>query len=113
MSLFFDATWFDARLSERGLDRSALAAAAGLERAELHRIYANERAASPDELRAFAQVLSADLVEVSLRAGVSNLAAPAPESSVARIESIEARLDAIDTWLEEFEQSKKALKRAG
>jgi hypothetical protein len=106
MSLFFDAEWFDARLAARGLDRAALAEGAGLERAELHRIYANERAATVDELKAFARVLDADLVEVTLRSGVSERADPEADTS-SRIESIEARLKAIDDWLNELENSSK------
>jgi len=108
MALFFDANWFDGKLAERGLDRAALAVAAGLERAELHRIFSNERAATGEELSAFATVLKAALVEVTLRAGVATREPPTGDDPSARIESIEARLDAIDTWLAEFEASKKA-----
>jgi len=109
MSLFFDADWFDAKLGERGLDRAALAVASGLERTELHRIFTNERAPSAEELATFATVLAVDLVEVTLRSGVAPRG-PNPEAgAVDRIESIEARLDAIDNWLKEFEASKKAV----
>lgn len=107
MALFFDADWFDATLRERGLDRAALAAAAGIERGELHRIFVNERAASAAELQAFAAALNADLVEVTLRAGVAERALDPNASATARIESIEARLDAIDDWLAEFERDRK------
>ena len=105
MTLFFDAEWFDARLAERKLDRGALAECAGLERTELHRLFTNERSATPDELSAFAKLLDADLVEVTLRSGVSERAAEGDAS--ARIESIEARLNAIDEWIAELEQSSK------
>ncbi len=108
MSLFFDAGWFDARLAERKLDRAALAVAAGLERSELHRIFTNERAASAEELSTFATVLGADLVEITLRSGVASRASEASTDPQGRIEDIEARLDAIDNWLKEFEASKKA-----
>jgi len=108
MSLFFDANWFDARLAERWLDRNALAACAGIDNAELDRLFTNERAPTAGELRAFAELLSADIVEVTLRAGVATRALP-PESETTstRIEDIEARLDAVDAWLEEFEASRK------
>jgi hypothetical protein len=108
MSLFFDADWFDARLAERGLDRAALAIAAGLERTDLHAVFTNERAPTADELETFARVLQAELVEVTLKSGVAaREAPPAGAEPEDRIESIEARLDAIDNWLAEFEQSKK------
>ena len=108
MSLFFDAAWFDARLAERGLDRNALAASAGIERSELHSIFTNERAPSAQELQAFASFLGASLVEITLRAGVASRTAPASDAPPsARIEDIEARLDAMDAWLAEFEAAKK------
>ena len=69
MALFFDADWFDARLSERGLDRAALAIAAGLERSELHRLFTNGPAPTGQELQAFTPVLNADIGEVMLRSG--------------------------------------------
>lgn len=109
MALFFDAGWFDARLAERGLDRAALAVAAGLERSELHRLFTNERGPTAEELASFAEVLNADLVEVTLRAGVATREADPNADHGDRIESIEARLDAIDTWLKEFEAGKKAV----
>lgn len=107
MSLFFDANWFDAKLAEKGLDRTALADAALIERGELHRVFTNERAATAAELDAFARVLNADIVEVTLRSGVASRDAHGGEDASARIESIEARLDAIDSWLEEFERETK------
>jgi hypothetical protein len=106
MALFFDADWFDARLSARGCNRGALAEAAGLERAELHRLFTNERAATAAELQAFARFLGVDLLEVSLRSGVSARAESA-DTPAARIESIEARLDEIDSWLAELEGKTK------
>ncbi|HRP12075.1 MAG TPA: DNA-binding protein [Terricaulis sp.] len=103
MALFFDAAWFDARLAEKNLDRGALAASAGLERSELHRLFIHERAPTAAELNAFAALLDADIVEISLRCGVANPDAPPVEDSGQRIESMEARLDEIDAWLESLE----------
>jgi hypothetical protein len=106
MSLFFDADWFDAKLGERGLDRAALAIAAGLERADLHGVFTNERVATTEELTAFATCLGADLVEVTLRSGIAER--PRAEAGASdRIESIEARLNEIDDWLAEFERAQK------
>lgn len=106
MSLFFDADWFDAKLAERGLDRAALAIAAGLERGELHRIFTNERAPTGEEMNVFADVLQTDVLEVTLRSGVAKRADPEAGAS-GRIEDIEARLKAIDDWLDAFEKAKK------
>ena len=107
MSLFFDADWFDARLAERGLDRAALAIAAGLERGDLHAVFTNERVATASELSAFATCLGTDLVEVTLKSGVAERTDPGADTA-DRIESIEARLKAIDDWLAEFESAKKS-----
>lgn len=102
MSLFFDAAWFDARLAERGLDRGALAGAAGISREELHLIVVNEREATGRELSAFAAVLNADIVEVSLRSGVSTRGA-APSDQTGRLDDLDARLDRIDRFLEDLD----------
>jgi len=108
MSLFFDAAWFDARLRERGLDRAALAAAANMERADLDLVFSDERGASASELAAFAQALNLNLVEVSLRSGIASRGGASDEDTGARIDGIEARLDAIDNWLAEMEGKKRA-----
>jgi len=107
MSLFFDADWFDARLAERWLDRAALAACAGVDASQLEQLFTNQRAPTAQELEAFAQLLSTDLVEVTLRAGVATRAASQGETSSTRIEDIEARLDAVDAWLQEFEAASR------
>lgn len=105
MSLFFDADWFDSKLAARKIDRAALAIAAGLDRAELHRIFTHERAPTLEEMESFARVLETDLLEITLRSGVAQHASPR-EDTESRIESIEARLKAIDDWLDAFEQKK-------
>ncbi len=111
MSLFFDADWFDARLAERWLDRSALAVCAGVDKDEIDRLFTNRRTPTAEELKAFSTLLSCDLIEITLRAGVAVRAAPEEGATAsARIEDIEARLDAMDAWLEEFEAA--ARKRA-
>lgn len=107
MSLFFDADWFDARLSTRGLDRNDLAACAKLERTDLHRLFTNERPATAEEIAAFAALLEADVVEINVRCGVMNAQRETPSDPAGRIEDIEARLNEIDRWLAELEAGKK------
>lgn len=107
MALFFDASWFDQRLAACGFDRIGLAVAAGIERGELHRIFVNERSPTAEELREFARVLGTDLLEVTIRSGVAVRESAPDADPEDRIDSIEARLDAIDNWLTEFEASKK------
>lgn len=105
MALFFDAVWFDETLAQRGLDRGSLTAACGLDRHELHQVFTHQRAPTPVELNAFAEVMGVDIVEVTLRSGVAEPVEGG--DAMARIDSIEARLDAIDRWIEEFEQARK------
>jgi hypothetical protein len=100
MALFFDTPWFDARLTERGLDRGALANAAGLSREELHCLIVNEREATAAELTAFAALLGADIVEITIRSGVSVRTPPEQANPTARLDDLDARLDRIDKWLE-------------
>lgn len=107
MSLFFDADWFDARLADQSLGRNELAACAGIDRTELHRLYSNERAPTGEEQAAFAQLLGVDMVEIGIRCGVANREAPPEGDTGARIDSIEARLDAIDQWLAELEAGRR------
>jgi hypothetical protein len=109
MALFFDSDWFDRRLAARGIDRAGLALAAGVERGELHRIFTNERAPTVEEMAEFARVLETDVLEITIRCGVAVRQSASDAGAGERIESIEARLDAIDTWLAEFEASKKAI----
>jgi hypothetical protein len=105
MSLFFDAAWFDARLRQRGIDRAWLASAAGLDEAGLREIFEHTRAPRASELEAFSIALDADILEVTLRAGFASHAGQSGVANAgARIESIEARLDAIDAWIEDFER---------
>jgi hypothetical protein len=107
MSLFFDTAWFDARLEALGLDRGALAVAAGLTREDLHQIIINEREASAAEIDAFATVLRVDLVEATLRSGVAARAAPEGDDPDARLDDLDARLDRIDRWLEDLTRQEK------
>lgn len=110
MSLFFDVAWFESRLVSLAMDRAALAATSGIDARDLERLFANERTPNAAELAALAQALHVDLIEVTLRSGVAERGGAASSDASARIESIEARLDAMDAWLEEFERS--ARKRA-
>ncbi len=105
MALFFDAAWFDTRLRARGLDRAALAACAGLSVDDLKLAFKDQRVVSPQEVRAFAALLDADLAETARRCGVTAWIEDGP---VDRISAFEARLDAVERWIAEFEQGRGA-----
>jgi hypothetical protein len=96
MALFFDRDWYEARLAERGLDRAALAAVAGLDTRALDLAFKDQRELSRPELTAFAELLGVTLAEVALRAGVrlAPVTAPEPDERLARLEARVAALEA-------------------
>lgn len=102
MALFFDAEWFDARLGERGLTRSVLAAGAGLSEADLALVFKDQRELSAAEVAKFAELLGAGPAEVAKRAGVST---PTPGASTAE------RIVALERRVAELEAEIAALKR--
>ena len=94
MALFFDATWFDAKLAERGLDRAVLAAVAGLTEADLALVFKDQRELSAGQVAAFAELLGVPAAEVANRAGVST---PTPgQDACARIAALERRVAALE-----------------
>jgi AraC-like DNA-binding protein len=103
MALFFDVAWFDARLLARGLDRAALAACAGMSADDLKLAFKDQRELAPHEVRAFAALLDADLAETAARCGVTTWVVDEP---VDRLSAFEARLDAVERWIAEFEQGR-------
>lgn len=87
MALFFDQDWFTARLAERGLSRSVLAAVAGMSEAELALAWKDQRELSAREVAAFAELLGVPPAEIAHRAGVST---PTPGGDpLARIAVLE------------------------
>ena len=91
MALFFDAAWFDAKLEERGLARSVLAAVAGLSEEDLALVFKDQRELSAGQVAAFAELLGETPADVADRAGVST---PVPTRD--RIAELEARVAALE-----------------
>lgn len=71
MALFFDAEWFDKRLSQLGLSRAALASALGLPALEIDEIWKDQRELSASEVGIIATLLDTAAEEISSRAGIS------------------------------------------
>ena len=71
MALFFDADWFDGRLSRLGLSRAALATALGLSDSQLGEVWKDQRELSARDVGVIAQLLDADPAEIASHAGVS------------------------------------------
>jgi hypothetical protein len=91
MALFFDAEWFDARLFERGLSRTILAAVVGLSDEELAFVFKDQRELSAGQVAAFAELLGVSAVEVAERAGIST---PVPGDD--RLAQLERRVAALE-----------------
>lgn len=98
MALFFDADCFDARLGERGMSRSVLAAAAGLSEADLALAFKDQRELSAAEVAAFAELLGVEPREVADRAGIST-PVPGRDDAGARIAALERRVAALEAEL--------------
>lgn len=115
MGLFFDQDWFDGRLKAAGLNRGALAQAAGLTIDEVEMVFRDQRELEQGEVVAFARVLDADPREVASRSGSDysgdfaeippQIAARAPQAAgfvVTRevIAGIHERIDRLERMLE-------------
>ena len=100
MALFFDSSWFDEKLAERGLSRSAMAAVAGLSAEALDLAFKDQRELSASEVAAFAELLGANPAEVASRAGISTpvpgAPGPATAESERRISALERRVAALE-----------------
>ena len=100
MALFFDSAWFDEKLAERGLSRSAMAAVAGMSGEALQLAFKDQRELSAAEVAAFAELLGVNPAEVADRAGVSTPTPGAPteaaKESERRIATLERRVAALE-----------------
>lgn len=102
MALFFDQDWFTARLAERGLSRTVLAAVAGMSEAELALAWKDQRELSAREVAAFAELLGVPPAEIAHRAGVST---PTPGGDpLARIAMLEREVAELKLRLERLER---------
>jgi transcriptional regulator with XRE-family HTH domain len=105
MALFFDQDWFAARLADRGLTRTVLAAAAGMTEAELAQVWKDQRELSAREVGILAELLGETPAEVANRAGVST---PTPGGDpMARIAALERQVAELQGRLARLERSSR------
>lgn len=96
MALFFDSSWFDEKLAERGLSRSVMASVAGMSGEALELAFKDQRELSVAEVAAFAELLGANPAEVANRAGVSTPAPGAPTAAEQQIAALDRRVAALE-----------------
>ncbi len=99
MALFFDASWFDAKLKERDLSRSVLAAVAGLTDADLTLVFKDQQELSAGQVSAFAELLGVPAAEIAHRAGVST-PTPTAASPDQRFAALERRVAMLEIEIE-------------
>jgi transcriptional regulator with XRE-family HTH domain len=102
MSLFFDQSWFDARLAALGLSRAPVAAALGLTEAELAEVWKDQRELRAAQVTILAGLLGVAPDEVASRAGVSTpvpRAEPTLGDLAARVARLEAEVAALKSRL--------------
>ena len=94
MALFFDQSWFEARLRERGLEKAVLAAVSGMSESDLALVWKDQRELSAAEVAAFAELLGVTGAEIAHRAGIST---PTPGADpLSRIAELERRVTALE-----------------
>jgi hypothetical protein len=103
MALFFDRSWFEARLAALNLPKSALGAAAGLDAESLSLIFKDQREVRPQDVAAFASLLGVSCEEAAQRCGVSTRAPDPLGAATSRLAALEKRLAAAETRLAQAE----------
>ena len=105
MALFFDQDWFTARLAERGLSRTVMAAASGMTEAALALVWKDQRELSAREVGVFAELLGVEPAEIANRAGVST---PTPGGDpMARIAALERQVAELQGRLARLERKSR------
>lgn len=94
MALFFDADWFDAQLAARGLARTDVASALGLDGRQIAEMWKDQRELSVRDVRVLAALIAASPQVVATRAGVSTpVPAEQPEGTLSDITERLARVE--------------------
>jgi transcriptional regulator with XRE-family HTH domain len=105
MALFFDAEWFDAKLTARGATRQELADHVGLTMDELGELWKDQRELRSHEVLAIARFLGASTEEIANRAGVSTPVPRVPAEAgeaAAKLEELNGRLIRLERMVVEL-----------
>jgi transcriptional regulator with XRE-family HTH domain len=102
MALFFDQTWFDARLRELGATRDDVAKLLKLSGEQVTEMWKDQRELRAQEVAALAKFLKVSAADVAKRAGIST---PVPTEStevIARLEEMNDRLQRLERMVVEL-----------
>jgi transcriptional regulator with XRE-family HTH domain len=103
MALFFDAQWFDAQLSARGLSRADAAKALGLDAVQIAELWKDQRELSLHDVRVIAQLIGGSAEEVARRAGVSTpVPVERPDDPAAALAELSERLARVERGMLEL-----------
>lgn len=112
MALFFDKDWFDAALTRAGLTRETLALALGLDDTQIGEVWKDQRELSAREVATIAALFAVTPEAVAHHAGVST-PVPRPASEApGTLNEIAARLERVETKLDELKALMLELRRA-
>lgn len=105
MALFFDQTWFDARLAALGLSRQDFGRVLGLGAEEVEALWKDQREITAREVALMAALLAVPPAEIAQRAGVSTPVpsepgAAAPLMTEVRLAALEERIAGLERGLD-------------
>lgn len=109
MALFFDQSWFDARLDAIGKSRADVAAALALSDAEVAEIWKDQRELTPGEVTVLAGLLEASPAEIVDKAGVAT-PMPLERAELADLDAVIGKLDDMNGRLQRIERAVVELK---
>lgn len=95
MALFFDRSWFEAKLAERSLSQRVMAAAAGMSEADLVLVFKDQRELSAEEVGIFADLLGVPPAQIAHHAGVST-PVPGQDDLAGRLLALEKKVAALE-----------------
>lgn len=98
MALFFDQDWFDAQLARLHMRREDLGLMLGLDAAATAELWKDQRELMAEDVAIIAALFNRPAEEVALHAGIATPVpqpAPVADPILARLDAIEAKLDAL------------------
>jgi hypothetical protein len=102
MALFFDQSWFDARLKERGLTREDVGRSLALSAEQIGEVWKDQRELRAADVAVLARLLAVPAAEIAQRAGIST---PVPQDGGdigQRLAVMEERLSRIERMIVEL-----------